>query len=132
MAARRLVQPTISTEQYFVRELAQRGGEHGFLSKDGCDVFDLIGGKHGDGYTGDAVCLEGITGDTITRGWIGKEKNSKDLCIYEFCLNVCVMVRPEKFGQLVNRRELQDFGLVSRIVTVAPPSKVGSSNRSAG
>lgn len=63
---------TDATEQRLFQKLHDHGGSYAVLSGEGRPVLDAIMGKYsGDGRTGDAIYLAGITGDTITRDRVG-------------------------------------------------------------
>lgn len=125
---------TDATEQYIVRQLAKRAGAFAVLSSEGRPVVDHIIGKYsgGDGRTGDSVYLAGISGDTITRGRVGSEGAGEDWVIHDPCLNVCVMIQPDKYLDMASRPVLRDSGLIPRIFPVWLASMAGKQHEAKG
>lgn len=117
------------TEQVLFRMMEAHGGEYSIQSGEGRPVFDAILGKYsGDGKTGDGIILAGISGDTITRDRIGSADTggAEHRVILHPCLNVCVMVQPDKYLQAARHPNLRASGALARIFPVWLPSLVGS------
>ena len=73
---------TDATEQRLFQKMEERGGEFAVLSSEGRPVIDSIMGKYsGNGRTGDATYLTGISGDTITRDRVGSEDGPEEKVI---------------------------------------------------
>jgi hypothetical protein len=122
------------TEQVLFRLMESHGGEYALQSSEGRPVFDAILGKYsGEGRTGDAIILSGISGDTITRDRIGSaEAGPEHGLIVSPCLNVCVMVQPDKYLQTARHPSLRASGALARIFPVWLPSLVGSRLEASG
>ena len=81
LEAERLVVPSPArlftadcTEERVFQMLHERHGAFAVMSGEGRPVLDAILGKYsGDGRTGDAVYLAGISGDTVSRDRVGGE-----------------------------------------------------------
>jgi hypothetical protein len=116
------------TEPVLFRLMEAHGGEYSLQSGDGRPVFDVILGKYsGEGRTGDAVVLTGISGDTMTRDRIGSaEAGPEHGVIVKPCLNVCVMIQPDKYLQAARHPGLRASGALARIFPVWLPSLVGT------
>ncbi|MBF0460859.1 MAG: DUF3987 domain-containing protein [Magnetococcales bacterium] len=116
------------TEEKLFQKLHAHGGEFAVMSGEGRQVIDAILGRYSGGNrTGDGIYLAGISGDTICRDRVGNEKSGpEDLAIIQPCLNVCIMVQPDKFMELLRNPVLTESGLVARILPVSPASMVGS------
>ncbi|MEO5334451.1 MAG: DUF3987 domain-containing protein, partial [Magnetococcus sp. YQC-5] len=116
------------TEEKLFQKMHAHGGEFAVMSGEGRQVIDAILGRYSGGNrTGDGIYLAGISGDTICRDRVGNEKSgSEDLAIVQPCLNVCIMVQPDKFMELLRNPVLTESGLVARILPVSPISMVGS------
>lgn len=117
------------TEQVLFRLMESHGGEYSIQSGEGRPVIDSILGKYsGDGKTGDGIILAGISGDTITRDRIGSADTggAEHRVILHPCLNVCVMIQPDKYRQAARHPNLRASGALARIFPVWLPSLVGS------
>lgn len=118
---------TDATEQRLFQLMHDRGGVFAVLTGEGRPVADAIMGKYsGEGRTGDSIYLAGISGDTITRDRVGGEAGPEDRSIRGPCLNVCVMLQPDKYLELANHSALRESGAIARIWPVWLPSRVGS------
>ncbi|MBF0152091.1 MAG: DUF3987 domain-containing protein, partial [Magnetococcales bacterium] len=116
-----------ATEERLFQRMHLRGGEYAVLSGEGRPVFDAIMGKYsGKDRTGDAIYLTGISGDTITRDRVGNENGPEDRMIVNPCLNVCVMVQPDKYLEAARHPTLRESGALARIWPVWLPSLVGT------
>lgn len=117
------------TEQVLFKLMEQHGGEYSIQSGEGRPVIDSIMGKYsGDGRTGDGTILAGISGDTITRDRVGSAESGgqEHGVILHPCLNVCVMVQPDKYLQAARHPNLRASGALARIFPVWLPSLVGT------
>jgi len=115
------------TEQRLFQLMEAHGGSYGVLSGEGRPVFDAILGKYsGDGMNGDAIYLAGISGDTITRDRVGSVNGPEDRYIRRPCLNVAIMVQPDKYREIASHPGLRASGAIARIWPVWFPSMVGS------
>lgn len=116
-----------ATEQRLFQMMHERGGAFAVLSGEGRPVIDAIMGKYsGDGRTGDAIYLAGISGDSITRDRVGGEGGPEDRVIRDPCLNVCILVQPDKYLEAATHPALRASGALARIWPVRLPSMVGS------
>jgi hypothetical protein len=116
-----------ATEQRLFQLMHERDGAFAVLSGEGRPVFDAIMGKYsGDKRTGDALYLAGISGDTITRDRVGGENGPEERMIRRPCLNVCVMVQPDKFLEAAGHPSLRASGALARIWPVWLPSMAGT------
>ena len=105
-----------ATEQRLFQLMHERDGAFAVLSGEGRPVFDAIMGKYsGDKRTGDALYLAGISGDTITRDRVGGENGPEERVIRRPCLNVCVMVQPDKYLEAAGHPSLRASGAMARI-----------------
>ena len=105
-----------ATEERLFQRMHIRNGEYAVLSGEGRPVFDSIMRKHsGKQRTGDAIYLAGTSGDTITRDRVGNEKGPEDRMIVNPCLNVCVMVQPDKYLEAARHPTLRESGALARI-----------------
>lgn len=84
-----------------------------------------MGKYSGDGRTGDALYLAGISGDTITRDRVGGENGPEERIIRRPCLNVCIMVQPDKYLEAATHPALQASGALARIWPAWLPVMVG-------
>lgn len=117
------------TEQVLFKLMEQHGGEYSIQSGEGRPVIDAILGKYsGDGRTGDGTILAGISGDTITRDRVGSAESGgqEHGVILHPCLNVCVMIQPDKYLQAARHSALRASGALARIFPVWLPSLVGT------
>jgi len=134
LEARRMKEPpyprlftTDTTEQRLFQKMHDRGGAYAVMSGEGRPVFDAIAGKYsGDGRTGDAIYLAGISGDTITRDRVGGEAGPEERVIYQPCLNVCIFVQPDKYQEAASHPALRASGALARIWPVWLPSLAGT------
>ena len=119
---------TDPTEERLFQMMHDREGVFAVLSGEGRQVIDnIMGRRSGDGYTGDAIYLAGITGDTITRDRIGASQSGPESrVIREPMLNVCVMVQPDKYMDAALHPRLRDSGALARIWPVRLPSLIGT------
>lgn len=118
---------TDCTEQRLFQLMHERGGAFAVLSAEGRPVVDAINGKYsGDGRTGDAIYLAGVSGDAITRDRVGGEGGPEDRVIARPCLNVCVLVQPDKYLEAAAHPALRSSGALARIWPVWLPSLVGT------
>ncbi|MEO5346518.1 MAG: DUF3987 domain-containing protein [Magnetococcus sp. YQC-9] len=116
-----------ATEERLFQRMHIRGGEYAVFSGEGRPVFDAIMGKYsGKERTGDAIYLAGISGDTITRDRVGNENGPEDRMIVNPCLNVCIMVQPDKYLEAARHPSLRASGALARIWPVWLPSLVGT------
>ena len=125
---------TDCTEERVFQMLHERQGAFAVMSGEGRPVFDAILGKYsGDGRTGDAVYLAGISGDTISRDRIGSgEGGPEQRVIRRPCLNVCVMVQPDKYLEVAAHPALRASGALARIWPAWLPSMVGQQHERPG
>ena len=118
---------TDTTEQRLFQKMHDRDGDYAVMSGEGRPVLDAIMGKYsGDGRTGDAVYLAGISGDTITRDRVGGDNGPEEKVITRPCLNVCVMVQQGKYMETASVPALRDSGALARIWPVWLPAKAGT------
>lgn len=111
-----------ATEERLV-QLLSRTGEFAVLSGEARPVFNQILGRYaGGGMTGESVYLAAISGDTITRDRVA---GGEEITIERPCLNVALMVQPDKFMELVNHTGLRDSGALARIWTLWPAPRAG-------
>ena len=118
-----------ATEPALFRMMDESGGEGAIHSGEGRPVYDGIMGKYsGEGRTGDSMILAGISGDTITRDRIGSADSGGEERreILSPCLNVCVMIQPDKHLQLASHPALRHAGTIARIFPVWLSSLVGT------
>jgi hypothetical protein len=125
---------TDCTEERVFQMLHERQGAFSVMSGEGRPVFDAILGKYsGDGRTGDAVYLAGISGDTISRDRIGSSDGGpEERVIRRPCLNVCVMVQPDKYLEVAANPALRASGALARIWPAWLPSMVGQQHERPG
>jgi hypothetical protein len=125
---------TDCTEERVLQMLHERQGAFAVMSGEGRPVFDAILGKYsGDGRTGDAVYLAGISGDTISRDRIGSSDGGpEERVIRRPCLNVCVMVQPDKYLEVTANPALRASGALARIWPAWLPSMVGKQHERLG
>nr|VFJ42641.1 MAG: Protein of unknown function (DUF3987) [Candidatus Kentron sp. FM]VFJ43369.1 MAG: Protein of unknown function (DUF3987) [Candidatus Kentron sp. FM]VFK05516.1 MAG: Protein of unknown function (DUF3987) [Candidatus Kentron sp. FM] len=115
------------TEERLFQRMHERGGEYAVLSGEGRPVMDNIMGRYsGKDRTGDGIYLAGVTGDTITRDRVGNENGPEDRIIINPCLNVCVMLQPDKYLEVARHPALRASGALARIRSVWLPSLVGA------
>jgi len=117
---------TDTTEQRVIQLMHERHCAFSVMSGEGRPVLDAIMGKYsGHERTGDAVYLAGISGDTITRDRVGGEEGPESRVIRSPCLNVCILVQPDKYLEAASHRSLRESGALARIWPVWMPSMVG-------
>jgi phage/plasmid primase-like uncharacterized protein len=115
------------TEERLLQKMDDREGAYAVLTGEGRATIDQILGRYtGGGGTGDAIYLAGISGDTITRDRKGGEDGAEERCIYNPCLNVCVMIQPDKYLEVARHPRLRGSGLIARMLTVKLPSLTGT------
>ena len=116
------------TEERLFQKMHDHDGAFAVLSGEGRQIFDSILGRYSGGSrTGDGIYLAGISGDSITRDRVGNEKTgTEDKAIHNPCLNVCVMVQPDKYLELMMHPSLKESGLIARILPVRPVSLIGT------
>lgn len=119
---------TDTTEERLFQQLHEREGTFAILSGEGRPVIDaIIGRRSGEGFTGDAIYLAGISGDSITRDRVGGGKyGPESRKIPHPMLNVCVMVQPDKYYEAARHPSLRSSGALARIWPVRLPSLIGS------
>ncbi len=119
---------TDTTEQRVFQLMHERGGAFAVMSGEGRPVLDAIMGKYsGDNRTGDAIYLAGISGDTITRDRVGGSDNGpEERSIRNPCLNVCILVQPDKYLEAAAHPSLRASGALARIWPVWLESMVGT------
>jgi hypothetical protein len=116
-----------ATEQRLFVLMHERAGAFAVLSGEGRPVIDAILGKYsGDGRTGDGVYLSGVSGDTITRDRVGGGDGPEDRVITRPCLNVCILIQPDKYLEAATHPSLRASGALARIWPAWLPSKVGT------
>ena len=118
---------TDTTEERLFQKMHDRNGAYAVMSGEGRQIFDAIMGKYsGEGRTGDGIYLAGTSGDTMTRDRVGGDQGPEERVIRYPCLNVCVMVQPDKYLDAARVKALRDSGALARIWPVYLPSLVGS------
>ena len=117
-----------TTPEMLFRLMDAHDGAYAVLSGEGRDVIDNIMGRYqSEGRTGDSIYLAGISGDTITRDRIGSAENGpEERYIARPCLNVCIMVQPDKYFELAAHPSLRGSGAIARIWPVLLPSMAGT------
>ncbi|MBF0188613.1 MAG: DUF3987 domain-containing protein, partial [Magnetococcales bacterium] len=85
-----------------------------------------MGRYSGKDRTGDAIYLAGISGDTITRDRVGGESGPESRVVRNPCLNVAIMVQPDKYLEAARHPALRASGALARILPVHLPSLVGT------
>ncbi|KAA6184242.1 DUF3987 domain-containing protein [Thiohalocapsa marina] len=118
---------TDCTEERVFQLMHERQGAFAVMSGEGRPILDAILGKYsGDKRTGDAIYLAGISGDTVSRDRVGSGQNGpEDRVIRRPCLNVCVMVQPDKYLEAAGHSALRASGALARIWPVWLPTMVG-------
>jgi len=118
---------TDTSEERLFQKMHDRGGNYAVMTGEGRPAIDAIMGKYsGDGRTGEAIYLAGITGDTITRDRVGGVRGPEEKVIYKPCLNACIMVQPDKYMEAARNSSLRESGTLARIWPVFLPSFVGT------
>jgi len=124
---------TDTSEERLFQKMYDRGGNYAVMTGEGRPALDAIMGKYsGDGRTGEAIYLAGTTGDTITRDRVGGARGPEEKVIFKPCLNVCIMVQPDKYMAAARNASLRESGTLARIWPVSLPSLVGSRFEEAG
>lgn len=115
------------TEERLFQRMHEHAGAYAVMSGEGRQIIDAIAGKYsGEGRTGDGIYLAGTSGDTITRDRVGGPNGPEDRIIIRPCLNVCIMVQPDKYHEAAAHPALRASGALARIWPVFLPSLVGS------
>lgn len=115
------------TEEKLFQKMDDRGGCYAVMSGEGRPVLDAIAGKHSKANnTGDSIFLAGISGDKVTRDRVGGDKGTEERVMNNPCLNVCIMVQPDKFTSLAKTDSLRSSGLLARIWPVWLPALAGT------
>jgi len=118
---------TDTTEERLFQKMYERNETYAVMSGEGRGALDQILGKYtSGGGTGDALYLAGITGDTATRDRVGKGDSPEEMIMYEPCLNVCIMVQPDKYKEVASHPSLRESGALARILSIRLPSLVGT------
>ena len=118
---------TDTTEERLFQKMHERNEAFAVLSGEGRGAMDQILGKYTSGNgTGDALYLAGITGDTVTRDRMGTGGIPEERVMYKPCLNVCIMIQPDKYLDLARNPSLRDAGTLARIWPVWLSSCVGN------
>jgi len=118
---------TDTTEERLFQKMYERSEAYAVMSGEGRGALDQILGKYtSGGGTGDALYLAGITGDTATRDRVGKGDSPEEMIMYEPCLNVCIMVQPDKYQEVASHPSLRESGALARIWSIHLPSLVGT------
>jgi hypothetical protein len=115
-----------TTEEKLFDLMHSHGGSYAVLTGEGRPVIEALLGKYSNGRTGEAIYLAGVSGDTITRDRVGGESGPIELMIAKPCLNICVMVQPDKFLELARHPGMRASGTLARILTAWLPSMVGN------
>ncbi|MBF0187987.1 MAG: DUF3987 domain-containing protein [Magnetococcales bacterium] len=116
-----------TTEQRLFQKLHEHGGAYAVMSGDGRQVVDALMGRGADkGFTGDAIYLAATTGDTITRDRVGGDNGPESLIIRKPCLNVAIMVQPDKYLEMARHPSLRASGALARVIPIRLPSLVGT------
>jgi hypothetical protein len=118
---------TDTTEERLFQKMHERNEAYAVMSGEGRGALDQILGKYtSGGGTGDALYLAGITGDTVTRDRVGKSDSPEEMIMYKPCLNVCIMVQPDKYQEVSSHPSLRESGALARIWSIHLPSLVGT------
>lgn len=119
---------TNATEEKLFQLMHERGEEYAVLTGEGRDAIEQISGKYTAGVgNGDALYLAGITGDTVTRDRVGKgDEGGEERIMFKPCLNVGIMVQPDKYAELAGSKSLRASGAIARILSIQPESLVGT------
>ncbi len=118
---------TDTTEEKLFQKMHARDETYAMMSAESRKFMEsLMGsGRSGDG-TGDNLYLSGFSGDKVTRDRVGSGDGGEELVMYKPCLNVAVMVQPDKYLAMANHKDLRASGLVARLWPVWLPSLVGT------
>jgi hypothetical protein len=118
---------TDTTEERLFQKMHERSATYAVMSGEGRGALDQILGKYTNGGgTGDALYLQGISGDTATRDRVGNGNNPEELRMSKPCLNVCIMVQPDKYQEVASHPSLRESGALARIWSIHLPSLVGT------
>jgi hypothetical protein len=118
---------TDTTEERLFQKMHERNATYAVMSGEGRGALDQILGKYtSGGGTGDALYLQGISGDTATRDRVGNGNNPEELRMSKPCLNVCIMVQPDKYQEVASHPSLRESGALARIWSIHLPSLVGT------
>jgi len=118
---------TDTTEERLFQKMHERNETYAVMSGEGRGALDQILGKYtSGGGTGDALYLAGITGDTVTRDRVGKGDTPEEMVMHKPCLNVCIMVQPDKYREVASHSSLRESGALARIWSVNLFCKVGT------
>lgn len=126
---------TDCTEERIFQMMHERQGAFAVMSGEGRPVLDAILGKYsGDNRTGDAVYLAGISGDSISRDRVGGSRDGgpEERVIRRPCLNVCVLVQPDKYLEIAAHPVLRASGALARIWPAWLPSVAGQQQEQVG
>lgn len=117
---------TDTTEEKLFQKMHARGEAFAMMSAESRKFMEsLMGsGRNGEG-TGDNLYLSGFSGDKVTRDRVGSGDGGEELVMYKPCLNVTVMIQPDKYLALANHKDLRASGLIGRVWPVWLPSLVG-------
>lgn len=117
---------TDTTEEKLFQKMHARGEAYAMMSAESRKFMEsLMGsGRNGEG-TGDNLYLSGFSGDKVTRDRVGSGDGGEELVMYKPCLNVTVMIQPDKYMALANHKDLRASGLIARLWPVWLPSLVG-------
>jgi len=117
---------TDTTEERLFQKMHERNESFAVLTGEGRSALDQILGKYSAGNgTGDGLYLAGITGDKVTRDRTGSNNTPEERVMYKPCLNVCIMIQPDKYLEIARHPSLRDAGTLARIWPVWLTSLVG-------
>ncbi|MDX1498073.1 MAG: DUF3987 domain-containing protein, partial [Salinisphaeraceae bacterium] len=118
---------TDTTEEKLFQKMHARNETFAMMSAESRKFMEALmgGGRNGEG-TGDNLYLSGFSGDKVTRDRVGSGDGGEELVMYKPCLNVAVMVQPDKYLALANHKDLRASGLIARVWPVWLPSLVGA------
>ena len=118
---------TDTTEERLFQKMHERNETYAVMSGEGRGALDQILGKYtSGGGTGDALYLQGISGDTATRDRVGSGGAPEELRMTKPCLNVCIMVQPDKYQEVASHPSLRESGALARIWSINLPCIVGT------
>lgn len=118
---------TDTTEERLFQKMHERDATYAVMSGEGRGALDQILGKYtSGGGTGDALYLQGISGDTATRDRVGGGSGPEELRMSKPCLNVCIMVQPDKYREVASHPSLRESGALARIWPVYLSCIVGT------
>lgn len=118
---------TDTTEEKLFQKMYARDETYAMMSAESRKFMEALmgSGRSGEG-TGDNLYLSGFSGDKVTRDRVGSGDGGEELVMYKPCLNVTVMVQPDKYLALANHKDLRASGLIARLWPVWLPSLVGT------